>query len=98
LRADKKALEDSGGDVERLIVVERELRTLETHPINESEVRDALERLDPVWDELFPAEQQRIVQLLVERVEVREDSLAVRLRADGLRSLASERSQDREAS
>ena len=26
--------------------------------------------LDPLWDELFPAEQARIVQLLVERVDV----------------------------
>ena len=25
--------------------------------------------LDPLWDELFPAEQARIVQLLVERVD-----------------------------
>jgi site-specific DNA recombinase len=31
--------------------------------ISEAEVREALERLDPLWDELFPAEQARIVQL-----------------------------------
>jgi len=31
-----------------------------------SEVREAIERLNPVWDELFPAEQARIVQLLVD--------------------------------
>ncbi len=36
--------------------------------LSESDVRGALERLDPLWDELFPAEQARIVQLLVERV------------------------------
>ena len=33
---------------------------------SEAEVWEALERLDPLWDELFPAEQARIVQLLVE--------------------------------
>lgn len=33
----------------------------------EADVREALHRLDPLWDELFPAEQARIVQLLVER-------------------------------
>ena len=38
--------------------------------LSEAEVRDALQRLDPLWDELFPAEQARIVQLLVERVDV----------------------------
>jgi len=35
----------------------------------------------------FPAEQARIVQLLVERVDVREDALEVRIRAEGLASL-----------
>ena len=39
--------------------------------ISEAEVREALEQLDPLWDELFPAEQARIVQLLVERVDAR---------------------------
>jgi len=41
--------------------------------IPEAEVREALQRLDPLWDELFPAEQARIVQLLVERVDVGTD-------------------------
>jgi hypothetical protein len=38
----------------------------------------------------FPAEQARIVQLLVERVDVREDALEVRIRAEGLASLVGE--------
>jgi DNA invertase Pin-like site-specific DNA recombinase len=53
----------------------------------ESEVREALERLDPLWDELFPAEQARIVQLLVERVDVAPDGIDIRLRVDGLANL-----------
>ena len=40
-----------------------------------------------VWSELFPAEQARIVQLLVERVDVQEDVIEVRIRAEGLVSL-----------
>jgi len=43
-----------------------------------------------VWNELFPAEQARIVQLLVERVDVRKDALEVRIRAEGLVSLLTE--------
>jgi site-specific DNA recombinase len=43
-----------------------------------------------VWSELFPAEQARIVQLLVERVDVTEDALEVRIRAEGLASLVGE--------
>jgi DNA invertase Pin-like site-specific DNA recombinase len=53
----------------------------------EAEVREALERIDPIWDELFPAEQARIVQLLVERVDLSTDGLAIRLRTQGLASL-----------
>jgi site-specific DNA recombinase len=58
--------------------------------ISEAEVRDALNRLDPLWDELFPAEQARIVQLLVERVEVHSDRVNVRLRTEGLTKLVDE--------
>ena len=36
--------------------------------IDEREVVEALQRLDPLWDQLFPAEQARILQLLVARV------------------------------
>ena len=58
--------------------------------ITEAEVRDAFERLDPMWDELFPAEQARIVQLLVERVDVKVDGIAIRLRTGGLTKLLGE--------
>ena len=58
--------------------------------ISEFEVRQALERLDPLWDELFPAEQARIVQLLVERAEVHSDRVNVRLRTAGLTKLVDE--------
>ncbi len=56
----------------------------------EADVREALQQLDPLWDELFPAEQARIVGLLLERVDIGADGLDVRLRIDGLRGLACE--------
>ena len=55
--------------------------------ITEAEVREALERLDPLWDELFPAEQARIVQLLVERVDIGPLGADIRLRTEGLAKL-----------
>jgi site-specific DNA recombinase len=58
--------------------------------ISEAEVRDALERLDPLWDELFPAEQARIVQLLIERVDISPDGADIRLRTQGLMSLVAD--------
>lgn len=62
--------------------------------ITESETRDALTQLDPLWDELFPAEQARIVQLLVDRVDIGLGGLDVRLRVDGLSSLVQEMASD----
>ncbi len=58
--------------------------------ITEADARAALQQLDPLWDELFPAEQARIVTLLVERVDIGTDGLGVRLRMDGLDGLARE--------
>ena len=55
--------------------------------VTEAEVRIDLEQLDPLWDEMFPAEQARIVRLLVDRVDVGADGADVRLRLDGLASL-----------
>ena len=62
--------------------------------IAETDTREALNRLDPLWDELFPAEHARIVALLVERVEIGTSGLNVRLRTDGLVALAREITAD----
>jgi DNA invertase Pin-like site-specific DNA recombinase len=62
--------------------------------ITEREVTILLADFATVWNELFPAEQARIVQLLVERVDVHEDALEVRIRAQGLTSLVGELRQD----
>jgi hypothetical protein len=44
----------------------------------------------PLWEELFPAEQARIVRLLVERVDLAPEGLSMRLRAEGLQTLVEE--------
>ena len=51
------------------------------------ETQDALHRLDPLWEHLFPAEQARIVRSLVERVVVGPAGADIRLRLDGLGGL-----------
>ena len=68
--------------------------------ITEEEAREALLQLDPLWDELFPAEQARIVRLLVEQIDVRLHGVEVRLRPSGApgwsgkRQAAGERRRD----
>ena len=58
--------------------------------ISEAEVREALARLDPLWKELFPAEQARVVQQLVERVHISTEGAEIRLRTDGLTNLVAD--------
>ena len=64
--------------------------------ITEREVTVLLADFSTVWNELCPAEQARIVQLLVERVDVQEDALEVRIRAEGLASVVGELRQQGE--
>ena len=58
--------------------------------LTEAQVREALHSFEPLWNELFPAEQCRIVQLLVERVDVETDGIRIRLRTEGLVTLVSD--------
>ncbi len=67
----------------------RAARKTEKH-LAESDVRGALLEFEPLWNELFPAEQARIVELLVERVDLQPDGIDLRLRVEGLTSLCSE--------
>jgi site-specific DNA recombinase len=58
--------------------------------LTETDVRSALLEFDQLWNELFPAEQARIIQLLVERVDVGTDGVDIGLRVDGITSLVGE--------
>jgi len=57
---------------------------------DEAQVTVAMTRLDPIWEQLFPAEQQRILRLLVEQVIVSPTDLEVRFRPNGIQALARE--------
>ena len=43
-----------------------------------------LARLDNIWDNLFPAEQQQLVRTVVERATLHTDRFEITLRADGI--------------
>jgi DNA invertase Pin-like site-specific DNA recombinase len=62
----------------------------EAPDITEAEVREALGRFEPVWAELFPEEQERILRLLVERVTISDAGAEIRLNLEGLAGLARE--------
>ena len=62
----------------------------ECQGLAENEVREALAALEPLWIELFPAEQARILQLLIERVDIGTDGLKLRFRDKGLAQMVTE--------
>ncbi|MBR0931252.1 recombinase family protein, partial [Bradyrhizobium diazoefficiens] len=77
-------------------VIVQTWRALRKHnaEISESEVRSALVSFDELWDELFPAEQARIIQLLVERIDIHAERMDITLNIQGLTSLSSELQTD----
>ena len=62
-------------------------RSCQRHPrgaqLEEAQVVVAMQRIGAVWDQLFPKEQQRITQLMIERVQLHERGLDILWREDG---------------
>ncbi len=59
-------------------------------PLDEAQAVVAMRQMGKVWEQLFPVEQQRIAQLLIERVQLHEAGLDIVWREDGWHSLGIE--------
>ena len=70
----------------RMTAIEDELLALKAQPVDEGDLRRALEAFDPVWDQLFPREKARVLQLLVQEVKLyaAEREMEVTFRPGGL--------------
>jgi site-specific DNA recombinase len=73
-----------------LAEVDERVSALSGGLFTEQDVAESLRKLDPIWDELFPFEQHRVLRSLVERVTVFPDGLNIRLRAEGIHSIVAE--------
>jgi site-specific DNA recombinase len=67
-------------------------RIIEHHgaPVDEAQVVLAMSRLGDVWEWLFPAERHRIVNLMIERVDLIRDGLKIKWRGLGWKALIGE--------
>lgn len=65
-----------------LIEVWRKIRANDSG-YSERDLHDSLQHLGSLWDALFPAEQKRIMHLLIDRVMVRTDGIDVEYFANG---------------
>lgn len=75
---------------DRLAAVNVELEGLEARPTTDESLAAELTVFDRIWAELVPAEQERLVHLVVERVTVHQDGLDLALRADGVAGVVRE--------
>ena len=67
----------------------REVVTLRPE-ITENQAIEALQSIDAVWDALFPAEQTRILQTMIERITVRPDGIRIDWKSEGIGDLLRE--------
>lgn len=78
LRAVETQLAGLGEPEQRL---RDELARLRRTALDETAARRAAERIATVWPDLWADERRRVVQVLVERVDVRGDEVEVAIRA-----------------
>ena len=67
-----------------------EVQATQGQPVELNRIGDALRSIDPVWDALFPEEQQRIAQLLVEEITVSASGIDIRFRTNGIEQIVEE--------
>jgi DNA invertase Pin-like site-specific DNA recombinase len=71
-------------------IVSKALQQNDDPSLSEEEIINGFNSLDRVWEELFPAEQSRILHLLIEKLEVRQEGLRLTVRTEGFHGLAKE--------
>jgi hypothetical protein len=82
-------LKDLHGQLQSL---DKSIHQIETRPATEADlnaVTSALQRLDPIWEVLYPEEQRRVLELLVDGIDVGKTVVTVQFRADGIEQIAS---------
>jgi site-specific DNA recombinase len=80
---------DIGRLQEALADTRRTLVAIAAQVIDEAELKAALESFDPVWDELFPRERARILDLLIERIVYTRATgdVSITFRPSGIKNL-----------
>lgn len=61
-----------------------------TANITERDISEAFQNIEKFWDVLYPAERNRLIRLIVEKIEVRETGIDMEVRTGGLAILITE--------
>jgi len=65
-------------------------KTYQSSGITERDVSEAFSNVETFWKDLFPIERNRLIRLLVEKVEIRETGIEMELKTNGLTTLIAE--------
>ena len=71
----------------QLTDVSARAQTFEADLVAERDVAEAFQSVETFWEDLFPLERNRLIRLLVEKVELRETGIDMELKTRGMTSL-----------
>ncbi len=71
----------------QLMDISARAQAFESDPVAERDVSEAFQSVETFWEDLFPLERNRVIRLLVEKVEIRETGIDMELKTQGLTSL-----------
>jgi site-specific DNA recombinase len=76
--------------------LQEQVEKVKREAIDPREVASALSAFDPVWEQLAPKEQARVIQLLVERIEYdgAAGTVSVTFHPTGLKAMAKEQGHE----
>ena len=79
-----------------LTKVREQILSLQKQRIDRGEVSAALANFDPLWEQLSPKEQERVIQLLVQRIDYdgKAETISITFHPSGIRVLANEQSTE----
>lgn len=58
--------------------------------LSENKIINSFKAIDKIWDELFPVEQARIINLLIKQIDIKPEGLNIKIFKEGLHSLSTE--------
>ena len=88
VRGELDRLDRRRGELEAdLVAASERIDLAEQTPQATEGLARELARLDNIWDNLFPAEQQQLVRTVVERATLHTDRFEITLRADGIQNV-----------
>lgn len=74
----------------QLTHVSERCKAYQGNSITELDVSEAFQNVEGFWEDLFPIERNRLIRLLVDKVEIRETGIDMELRTNGLTTLIAE--------